>query len=67
MKLCASCRNGENEVPADFEVKGRTFRYGDGKTSLPYHAFLCEDHFNMMLEDGDELEVVRRLSTEGDQ
>jgi len=65
MKMCASCRNGENEVPADFEVKGRTFRFTEG--GLPYHAFLCEDHFNMMLEDGDELEVIRCLSTEGDE
>lgn len=59
VKYCASCRNGENLIPADVEVKGRTFRYAECGT--PYRAYLCDGHLSMMLEDGDDLHIVRRL------
>lgn len=62
-KYCASCRRGENKVEADYLVKGR--RYVDDTRSTPYRAYLCGDHLDIMLEDGDLLEcyeIVKTLS-----
>ena len=55
-KFCASCRNGENEVEADYLVKGR--HWVDDDRSVPYRAYLCKEHLEMMLEDGDDLDIV---------
>ena len=67
IKYCASCRVGERREEATCEHKGRM-------NGLPYHAFLCAEHSEMMYEDGytgrcielaasekDEEKIVKRL------
>lgn len=62
-RYCASCRRGENKVEADHFIKG-TRVTGDGR-KVPYRGYLCEDHLEIMVEDGDLLdnfEVVQSTS-----
>lgn len=58
-RVCASCRAGEVQQEADYLVIGRTYRYKD--TGTPYRAYLCKEHYEMMLDDGDELRIVERV------
>lgn len=50
-RLCAQCRNGETEVPAEFYVTGRTV---EGR---PYRAYLCSGHVEILLSDGYQLQI----------
>lgn len=56
--MCASCRNGGNEVEADFMVKGIAWR--DNERMGPYRANLCDGHLNQMCEDGAVLRIIKR-------
>lgn len=40
---CASCRNGENNVPADVLFVGKA-RTGYDGSYRPYRAYLCKEH-----------------------
>ena len=55
MKYCASCRNGENKIEADYLVSGRV----DG---MPYRAYLCREHLEMFYDDGAELKIIEYVS-----
>ncbi len=61
---CASCRAGENDVEADVFVVGKVprDRFTDSCSTLPYRAWLCVDHWDMLVDDGAELRVQRSLT-----
>ena len=57
---CASCRNGEiYDEPATCEVRGRIA--GCARDWIPYHSYLCDEHLELLLDDGAELHIVRKL------
>jgi len=62
-KYCISCKHGEIEREADYKVQGTIYNdYLD--KNMPYKAYLCKDHLEMMLQDGAELEVIEHVSEE---
>jgi hypothetical protein len=48
---CASCKRGENKVGADVFVSGR-IRSRDSDKMMPYRAYLCDDHLQLLKDDG---------------
>jgi len=61
VRYCAQCRSGEKRVPADVLVKGQVVFID---RPVPYQAWLCNDHFEMLVEDGNELKVIDRSPEE---
>lgn len=66
MRICARCRNaqgGQDEewepAEADCEVKGRIV--SDSGRMIPYHGFLCYDHFEAFIVDGADLKIINWL------
>ncbi len=63
-KLCSQCKaswDGQDDyypADADFEVKGRI---SGANRMLPYHAFICQSHYDMLNMDGAELRIVRKF------
>ena len=57
---CASCRNGEIKREADCFVQGKVHTDKD-EYMHPYKAYLCNDHIDMMLDDGAIFNVERKL------
>ena len=57
---CSSCRNGELDRDADVLVSGSlmTGDYGQEPVWMPYRAYLCDDHYELMVSD-EILEVKR--------
>lgn len=67
MPNCSECAKGENKYPADVMVKGK--RWGSVRGTerwMPFTANLCDEHVGMMLEDGEEFEVVRVYNPDSD-
>jgi len=58
MKYCAECRKGEMKNRANFYVTGT--RWIDNERKRPYRAYLCEEHYIMLLDDGDDVKIVLR-------
>ncbi len=62
-RICASCRNGgsdSDECVAEFFVKGRV--PADNNSGWrPYQAYLCDCHLEIMLDDGAEFHIQRKL------
>lgn len=58
MKYCSSCKAGEVKELADYLVQGKI--QGDYKM-MPYKAYICEDHYQMLLDDGAELRIIERV------
>lgn len=48
---CASCKRGEIATPADVFVQGTIVR---NDRTIPYRAYLCNEHLELMAEQGDE-------------
>lgn len=48
---CAQCREGENDVPADFFIKGKIMSYDD--KPIPYRGHMCADHLTVLKQDRD--------------
>ncbi len=59
-KYCSNCRNGEIKREADYKVKGIVW-VSDEK-SMPYTAYLCSDHLEMLIQDDAELTIVEWVS-----
>lgn len=58
--MCSSCEAGEiMDEPADVKVHGT---YGDGR---PCRAWLCIDHFDMIMTDGAKVRVVEKQDVTG--
>jgi len=68
-RICASCRAGVSDLDdpddfkpaeADYYVQGKVYsNYSD--RMIPYRAYLCAGHMEMMLQDGAEFPVQRKL------
>lgn len=61
MKYCAQCRSCEREHPADYKVRGyiRDY-YSDRK--IPYRAFICDEHLEILTQNGAELTIEEYLN-----
>lgn len=63
-KLCSQCKaswDGQDDyypAQANYEVKGKI--QGSSRM-IPYHAFICENHLNMLRMDGAELRIIKEL------
>jgi hypothetical protein len=60
VKFCSHCRSCERREEADLSVRG--FSIGRDGRRIPYRAYLCEDHHDMLIDDGYELRTVEYLS-----
>lgn len=58
-KWCASCRSGEIKQEADYYVQG--YYYCDNDRKIPYQAYICDEHYTMMTDDGAELRIVFKV------
>ena len=58
-RYCASCRNGEIKNEADYMVKGKV--WGTDRM-VPYRAYICKEHMEMLFDDGAELEIIEYIS-----
>ena len=62
-RICASCRSNEGEpIEAEWFVKGRI---PTGDRWMPYQAYLCDCHVEVLLDDGAEFTVQRELTNGG--
>ncbi len=59
IKICSSCKAGEiYDVPADCYVKGKRWPVNNfAEKMIPYRAYLCKDHLEMLLDDGAVLTI----------
>ena len=60
IKKCASCKRGGTDIEADYLVKGKVWI--NNERMMPYRAYLCEEHLDMMEDDDAELEIVEFVS-----
>jgi hypothetical protein len=61
-RMCGSCLRGERHVCADWEVRGKTWGRRDTHTpTVPYHAYLCQNHLEMRSADGVALSMERPI------
>ena len=59
-KYCAQCRAGENKESATVYVEGKIqSSYSD--RMIPYKAYLCDDHLELLVTDGAEFRVQRKI------
>ena len=65
---CSQCRHDgptmDAPLKADYMVKGRLINLNDwdesgGARYFPYRGNVCDYHYQMLLEDGAELRVIR--------
>ena len=61
MKYCSQCKAGEIKKPADYFVKG--IIQGDYKM-IPYRAYICSDHLQMLEDDEAQLKIIEYISHE---
>ena len=62
-RTCAQCRSSERvsegtDEPVYAFVWGRIWA-GASERRMPYRAYLCREHLQMLLEEGAELRVIR--------
>jgi len=64
-KYCAQCKNAwdsqEDWEPAkaEYEVRGKII--GSHGRYIPYHAFICDNHFEALSFDGAKLRIIKRF------
>jgi len=60
MKYCAHCKNGDIKREADYFIKGKVWR--DNERTIPYKAYICKDHYEMLCDDDAELRIEEYIS-----
>jgi len=58
---CCSCRNGEIDRPADGLFVGTWI---PERRVVPFRGYLCNDHAEMMADDGAILKCIKELKGE---
>ncbi len=59
-RYCSQCKSGENTIDADYLVKGKI--YSSSGRSIPYRAYLCREHLDMLRSDDADLTIIDWVS-----
>ena len=61
IRYCAHCKNGERIIEADYRVKGKYYNETYNR-ELPYNAYICTEHYDMMVSDGAQLKITEYVN-----